>query len=681
MKQNWQVRSYNLDEILLNQDLFRIPRHVSHIINARGYRTKSEIHIYLNAPIHRLYSPYSMQGMHDAVSRLKKSLATGENIGIFADSDLDGITSLAVLYTLLEKFKKPHIRYTHGEETYGLTMEIIDEFNDNNVNLIITVDSGIKDREQIEYARSLGIDVIITDHHEQDDCLPDAIIINPKLDECGYPFKQLSGVGVAFKLTHAFLMSFLPVHDKVITLIIKEKESFHLLQILNGIILQKKTIDDPQTLIELVKNYSGNGFIVHHGFKKDNDFNDVFINCTSYSFDDFSRMLTGDRLSNIEKVIKKYNIDDMVFSGIDLFLEILLTLAFEGSPKIKNFIESVIGFVALGSIADIVPLIDENRILVKNGILALNKKKLYPSLALLAGEDEINSKKIAWEISPFLNAPGRIGKTEWAVNFFLEHNNTRMKDIISQIDKMNFDRKETISRLCSEILINIETGSIASSEKIIHVHLTDTPDGFTGLIANRISEQTGKPVIVTTVIGDGTMVKGSGRVSYEFDFLSYIVPHFDYFERVGGHSQAFGFTIKLKQLDEIILRINNSMNETVIPEKDIQIDMEIDLKAINLEFINSLRLLEPFGSDNEEPVFLSKNIDITSFSTLKSGKHGKYLFENKNSISGIGWNMGCKMEEIYFKKKPINIVYRLEMNFYRGIKMAQMIILDIELQD
>ena len=204
MKAAWQVADYDEAEVQALCTACGIDRIPASILYGRGIRTPESMQAFLSPCLSDLHSPFLLDGMHEAVTRIREAVRSGEKIAIFSDSDIDGITSLAIIYDLLVKLKSgAYIRYPGDREGYGLTCGIIDEFKSGGITLVITVDCGIRDFSEIEYAGRCGIDFIVTDHHEPDLALPSAIIINPKLENSSYPFKDLAGVGVAFKLAHA----------------------------------------------------------------------------------------------------------------------------------------------------------------------------------------------------------------------------------------------------------------------------------------------------------------------------------------------------------------------------------------------------------------------------------------------------------------------------------------------
>jgi single-stranded-DNA-specific exonuclease len=363
-------RLFNLDPVIIQ------------ILHSRGFDTPEKIDSFLNPQLSGTHSPFLIDGMHDAVARFRMAIESDQKIGIFADSDLDGITSLAIIHMLLSRMKKePFIRYLKNDENYGLTREIIDEFKSNGVQLMITVDSGTRDIAEIAYARSLGLDVIVTDHHEQDTDLPDAIILNPKKIACGYPCKNLAGVGVAFKLCLAILMSYQPSYNKFF-IIISESVSGNMLSVIfNGIVQETRYCPDFQGIIDAIRQIGAiEGILVYDDPSLVELLSANFMDKRIYDLADFIKRIVKIDFSSIDNLIETSAALDLNDHEKSSFLNsIFLEAQMTGSDKITEFINTVLGFVAIGSVADVIPLVGENRLLVKRGIEILKIKKTRPS--------------------------------------------------------------------------------------------------------------------------------------------------------------------------------------------------------------------------------------------------------------------------------------------------------------
>ncbi len=665
-------------------EMLEIDETIAALLHARGYSTPIAVYEYLHPRFGSLPSPFIMHGMYDAVDRIRTAVAAGELIGIFADSDLDGITSLAMLYNLLQRMNNsPIVRYPCDDEQYGLTMNMIDEFHQKGVKLLITVDSGTRDVKEIAHARELGISVIITDHHEADASLPDAIIVNPKIEQCQYPFKSLAGVGVAFKLCHAVLFSYLPGFNKLFILLDEINGSYHAAFIRNGINEGLRVFESNDSLISFVrKSADGASIVIFDQTIFQRITSGSVIPSSIYFIDQFVKKIPAVHSEtggfSLDDACVHFSIyKDAYSKKIDLYTALFLEVQFRSSPRIMDFIEYAAGLVSIGSVADIMPLINENRVLVKKGMKALSQTD-HKGLSILIGQDTINTRKIGWDIAPLLNTPGRFGRTELTVDFFLSNDTAKAQELIVEIKKLNDMRKSLINDAFITVLSEIRGDEKLSAKDILIVETAAIPDGLAGLLASRISEETRKPVIVIIRPGKNGCLKGSGRCIEKLNFFSMVDPHSILFEKLGGHAQAFGFTIHEQNLPLLVEKLGNP----IIPEEIINtrngIDLELTRDKISIGLADKLEALEPFGPGNEEPIFITRclTIDTFSFFGVKSN-HGKLSFHGLPGVSAIGWNMGNKLKDVFDLNRPMDLVYRLEMNIFNGLRSLRMVIVDI----
>lgn len=227
------------------------------------------------------------------------------------------------------------------------------------------------------------------------------------------------------------------------------------------------------------------------------------------------------------------------------------------------------------------------------------------------------------------------------------------------------------------MLEDLDRESDVSKARLIHVKTDQIPEGYAGLIANRIADGTGKPVIVTVLPGKNGVVKGSGRSRGGTPFFSHFGGYSDRFERIGGHENAFGFTVQADRVDEIVSMIEQGMEEDPASAGEIEIDCELDIAQITVRFINELQMLEPYGNGNREPIFITRNVTFESIQQF-GNNHGKYSISDYNPLVVIGWGMGSKMKDLFETGKPLDIVYRLENNIFNGRVTPRMIAIDLK---
>jgi single-stranded-DNA-specific exonuclease len=684
MKSNWLTKSIDCETIAEFSSLLGIDKSLATILITRGFTNINDAYQFLNPRLSSLHSPYLMKGMYEAVMRIRSAITKSEKIGIFADSDVDGLTSLTIIINLLERIGiKPYYRFAVEDEEYGLRNEIIEEMHNHQIDLLITLDCGIRDIEEIKYARELGIDVIVCDHHEQKNELPSALIVNPKVWDSGYPFKELAGVGVTFKLCHAILMSYLLSFNKLFIIITKDGDLFYISFIKNGIAEKIEKVNDIIELEYLNRESIEDCNIVLFDYEYEETLHSIIKNIKIYDFKNLLNVVFEKKIKpNLDisdlceifeinqKIYKrKYQIVNMIFSEIE----------YNNSIKISQFVNSVIDLVSLGTVADIMPISGENRTIIHYGLRSLNQTS-HPGLSILIKKipSKITAKKIAWDISPLLNTPGRFGKTHLIANFFLEKDKIKLGTLISEINILNEKRKKIITELFDKFHSEIKGGMHFAGENFIFIYSDKVPEGLCGLLANRIADITEKPVIVISLFSEKELVKGSGRAIGDFNFFS-IVESFSYlFEKIGGHKQAFGFTINRKKIEELKEKIFKSVDGNIITKSDYFIDLDIPIELINYNFINSLDLFEPYGHQNEECLFLTRDAELRDFKRFgQNMNHGKYMFKNNKMIEAIGWDLADTMEE-YLKNKKVDIIYKLENNYYNGRVSPRMLIVDLD---
>ncbi len=688
MKSQWIVNSPPEEKVSTLTRFFGISAHLARVLVSRGIETTLDAYRYLYPRLSSLHSPFLMKNMHAAVSRIRLAVQGDEQIGIFSDSDLDGLTSLTLVLKLLEKIglkREPYMRYPVGDDDYGLSRTLIDDCLREGVSLLITLDAGVRDVDEIAYAREKGIDVIVCDHHEEGKVLPDAIIINPKQSGCGYPFKELAGVGVAFKLCQGILLSYLNRHNKRVLLFTGENGALFVSTILDRAVTGVERLEDTAGLSRITVSPEDMILICDAG-DAENEIRRYFSGYRVYDLYILvqSRAGTGDKkgISSIEALCREFDINRNAFENkIDVLNEIFLEYEYSASPKLEEFFGSVIDLVALGTIADIMPLRGENRTLIHYGLKSLGATS-HPGLRLLlkSGGYSPTSKSIAWNIAPLLNTPGRLGKTELTAGFFLGTNEKQLTSVLAQLNSLNEERKRMLSGLFETLYSRVTGGEFIAGDNLVFVYDKAIPEGLCGLVANRLADALNKPVIAVSLMSGKDVVKGSGRSKGGFNFFSCVEPFTPLFEKIGGHAQAFGFSFHIGNLEVIRNSISEYLDSraAAFPEQTFQIDIELPVESISLDLVNEISQLEPFGYKNEELLFLAPDITVSEFFRMGGDRnHGKYLFKGNHRVEAVGWNMADIMEK-KLEAGRADIVFHLERNEFNGQATAQMRIIDID---
>ena len=558
MRKKWKYKELDEEKIDEIVKKFDVPELLATVLVNRGIVDDEEIRVFLNPTRSDFHDPYLMPDMEIAVERIIKAIDNQEKVIIYGDYDVDGITSITVLKKFLKTCGLEVDYYIPNRlsEGYGLNKAAIDYIKEKEYTLIITVDCGISGIEEIEYANSLGIETIVTDHHEPMEVLPPAVAIVDlkRKDNDTYPFKSLAGCGVVFKLTQAL----------------------------------------------------------------------------------------GMRLGIDEKEYLKY-----------------------------------LDIVCVGTISDIVPLVDENRVIAKLGLKLVEVTRNPGLKALLnaSGYKVVNSNTISFGIAPRINACGRMGYEEEALKLFLTENLVQASEITERLNKYNRDRQEIEKNIYDEAIKMMEKED--SNAQSIVLGSNNWHHGVIGIVSSKITEMYFKPSIL--ICFEGEDGKGSGRSIPGFDLHEALAETAKYLEKYGGHEMAVGLSLKKNNFNRF-----KEAFEKYVEEKDItgivpiiEIDKQISLKDIDSNIVKQLDLLEPFGEANRRPIFVYKNLKIDSIRALSDGKHLKMTLKDGNTIvNAIGFNMGQLSKE-YMIGDRIDVVGTLEINAYNGREMVQINVKDI----
>jgi single-stranded-DNA-specific exonuclease len=563
---NWQFKNTaSLEKIASIQTIMNVSPIIAQLFINLNLDTKEKIEKYLHPQFSHLHDPHKMFNMELAVERVIDALREGENIIIYGDYDVDGITGVSLLYEALFKlggkvsFYIPN-RLTEG---YGLTIQGIKRVLSYNPNLIIAVDCGMTAIEAVDYANSNGMDVIICDHHKTTDAIPNAYaVLNPKQEACSYPFKELAGVGVAFKFVQG------------------------LYQFLN------------------------------------------------------------------------YNIEELA-RYLDL--------------------------VALGTAADIVPLIDENRVFVKFGLKRINESSrsgifaLQESSSLLGREIDVSI--IMFSLAPRLNAVGRMSNAKAAVQLLTCNSLQQARNLAQVLESDNRVRRDFDDATYQEALQIIENSVDLNKEKIIILTKKNWHPGVIGIIASRIMEKYNRPTVLISI--KNGIGKGSARSTSNIDIHNAINSVCYLLDSFGGHKFAAGFTIKEKLIEEFkegLKKITKKMIQSEDLTPTLEIQSEISLSQLDAKLLKWLKLFAPYGTKNMPPVFVSRGLEIVGNVQMIRDNHLKFKVRQDGiNIDAIFYNFGKYKKKLDRNNKKIDSAYVIEENTRDTHTTIQMHIKDLNI--
>lgn len=557
MNKKWEYYGKDEQKVEQIQKEFGLSRLLSTIIVNKGLENKQEIDVFLNPTRKDFHDPYLMPDMEIAVKRIVQAIKNQEKVIIYGDYDVDGITSITVLKKFLADRGLEVDSYIPNrlDEGYGLNKAAIDKIVSEGYQLMITVDCGISGIEEIDYANSLGLETIVTDHHEPADVLPNALaVVDAKRKDNKYPNNQLAGVGVVFKLTQAISQ----VYD------LEEKEYLKYLDI-----------------------------------------------------------------------------------------------------------------VCVGTISDIVPLVGENRVIAKLGLKLVEVTKNIGLRALLTsiGYKKIDSSAISFGIAPRINACGRMGHEQEALKLFLTDNIAEATNITKKLNDYNRERQDIEKRIFDEVLVKIEK---SEKDKPCIVLADDNwHHGVIGIVSSKVTEMYYKPsILICFEDGEG---KGSGRSIPGFDLHDALTKCDKHIDRFGGHSMAIGISVSKDNYNSFKQEFEEFVSNTNINEliPVIKVDEEVTAKDISVNTVKELSMLEPFGEANKMPIFMYKNLRISSIRALSDGKHLKLSLRDEGTfIDAIGFNMGYLVNEFLLGDK-VDVLGNLEINSFNGHESVQINLKDL----
>ncbi|MEE8360196.1 MAG: single-stranded-DNA-specific exonuclease RecJ [Candidatus Omnitrophota bacterium] len=560
MRKRWIIKKADKDiPGLLSKEL-GISNIIAQLLANRSILKPDEADRFLNCKLSDLHDPYLLKGMDRAVSRIKHALSKGEKILVYGDYDVDGITSVALLKSVLTKLGGHVLDYIPNrvEEGYGLNLNACRLAHRKKVHLLITVDCGINAAREVDYLNSLSIDSIIIDHHEvQGGRLPKACaVIDPLQSGCDYPFKYLAGVGLAFKVAQAL------------------------------------------------------------------------FNCPP--------------------------------------------------DKMRDYLD----IVALGTVADIAPQLEENRILTKHGLEVLTSTKRIGlrELIMVAGlkGKEISSGHVGYILGPRINASGRIGSARKALQLLLTTRDDEAREIAEMLNQENRNRQRIEARIVQEAVEKIQVEVNFKDHKTIVLASEGWHPGVIGIVASRLVDKFYRPTAVISL--DKNVGRGSARSISDFNLFEAISKSKEYLKEFGGHKAACGFSIEKKNIEKFKSLFNEFAKKVLLPEHllpKLQADMDIPLNRLSEKLINEIGCLAPHGPKNPTPLFISKGIKLKNAPKVIGRKGVKFwVTDGRITCEAVAFGVSDAFLDI-LKDGEIDLAYSPSVNLYKGLRSIKLDLKDV----
>lgn len=680
------------------------------IMVRRGITSGRDILYYIEDDLRFQHSPFMFAAMEDAVDRILDAKEENEKVLIFGDRDVDGVTSTTVLYDCLSSMGiDVSYKLPGGDDAYGLSMQAVEEFAANYGSLIITVDCGISNNAEIAKAAELGLDVIVVDHHNAPETLPSpAIIIDPKTENSGYPFPDISGCAVVYKLVSAIRFSQSSWYKQDVTLlnVNKENSAVECVKVRNLVPVSRltQTIDqntaslsdtnlpfylqgqlllawDAKTLSQDLQSLFGDGA----------QFNLVDIKDEAAKlFPKFASM-TLTQLKGMSKMAKYGDHEPTEIGGFyNIFVTWVQKSLAKDFPSFAQAEEKDLQLVALAALADIMPMKNENRIFVKNGLKSINSGRIRPGLRELMAElnltgKRINSIDLSWVVVAHLNAAGRLGQPELAAKLFITDSQNERLETAKQIIELNAERKQLCVDAWNYAGIQAKASIPLHSNKLCVVIDERINRGVSGILAGRLVSTYNVPAMAVTIV-DGIAI-GSMRSCRDYDVTQFLNKMDDLFINHGGHNFAAGFSFKRERLAEFEERIKTLSSEIKLGDtKDTggDIDAEIPAQYLTPALLDISDRFEPYGEENPQLLFMAKNIRVASGQRMGKGEkmHLKITVDcGKYKWPCIFWNEGERLGRDFNVGDRVDFIFRVERNVFNRIETPQINLVDIKKSD
>lgn len=679
------------------------------IFARRGITSGEDIFYFQEDDCRFLHNPFLLNTMEDAVDRILAAKEEGEKVLIFGDRDVDGITSTTLLYDYLTSLGiDVSWRLPSGDDSYGLSLKAVEDFNKDYGTLIITVDCGISNNEEIDFANSLGIDVIVVDHHNPPEELPNAtVIVNPKVKDSGYPFVDISGCAVAFKLVSALRFSQTEFYKQEICLLnarpLNDAYTIECIKIAN----MKETARLSETIIpgmvsiqntRLINFLKGQQILVWDEPLQKRTLETIFGKGIDFYLldarEEIAKLVPSVanlsllRLKDLSKIAKY---QEGPASEMDGFLNIFVTYVQKViSTKEKQQQEIFdLQLVMLAALADIMPLKNENRIFLRQGLDSINKGIVRSGLKeLLARQNllgkRIGSSDLSWNIVPLLNATGRLGKPEIAMELLAEKDDIKREKIADEIIELNKERRRLGTEGWNCIVNQAYESFETLGQKLVLVMDKQINRGVTGILASKLVQTFKVPGIVITQLEDGTAI-GSMRSTRGFEVLTLLDQCADLFYNYGGHNFAAGFSLPSEKLPFFMQKVKELSYYIEFSEKpegeEFTIDAELPFDYLTPDLLTIVDKFEPYGEENDSLLFLAKNVKICDATTMGKTErtHLRMTLDcGKNKWVALYWGAGEKLNRDFSIGDRLNILFQVTRNTFNGNESAQMVLVDAE---
>lgn len=676
------------------------------ILARRGIEEAQDVKFFMENELTFLHNPFHFEDMEVFVERMQQAVEDKEKVRIFGDRDVDGITSTVLLHQEFERLGlEVSYKLPEGDEPYGLTMAGVDAAHTDGVTLLVTVDCGISNNDEIAYASTLGMDTLVLDHHLGGDELPPAMaIIDPKLEGSGYPFSHLAGCGVAakciwalrFSYTDFFREEFILLHSQPgnDTIIIRALRLRNMIiddsiaeEVVPGVLPPEKSrllrflssgipilvLDDEEEKTLLRKAF-GSGVDIH---------------CVAMrpEMEKVLPQIRGKSLFALTAISRGARYGVQGRDELDALYMLFMAFVMHKDPLLSRDYDPILDLVAIGTIADLMPMIDENRILVRRGLSVLKSSRreaLQPLMAMqnLIGRS-LSTTDISWNLTPLINASGRMGKPSIAAEMLLTKDMKESERLAGELVQLNKKRQ----KMGEDAWARLEPKARASKEshggKFLMVEDPAISRGLTGVMASRLLRQFGLPSLVVAAAGD-YRVTGSMRSPDDFHVRDFLSQFEDLFQDYGGHARAGGFSMEAANLAEFKNRLDDAverMDGVDEQAESIRIDCSLPARFMTPDIMKVVEFFEPYGEQSPPIHFMIEGAvleDVTSMNNKQGPDHLRLSISyGSHTWPAVYWQAGDKLDKEFTLGDSVDVAFRLGRNYFRNTETVQLTVLDI----
>jgi single-stranded-DNA-specific exonuclease len=671
-----------------------ISRVTAAVLVNRGITSQQAAKAFIDPQLDGVGNPFLLPDILPAIERIVRAVDRKEKILVYGDRDVDGVTSISIMVRTLASLGAEPLWYIPSDEGYGVHNDIIERYARQGVTLIITVDCGISAVAETEYARGRGIDVVVTDHHEPPSSgIPKAVaVVDPKRADSCYPFSELAGCAVSFKVAEALMMSFGRYFNKDLVFVAAGIGELAAVKCRNGVATGTFACSDAAGAAQNAAAFAafrGDGIIIGDAAALAARWTAVFGTVLSEEAVDLRERVRRAALPEIAETEIPGG-DRGAVDAAARTAQLFGRLERRTDVRMEFFQKNHLDVITLGTIADIMPLVDENRILVKQGLkcLAGSRKIGVQMLLDRCGSKNrtapLSAKTVSWSITPILNSAGRRGRANLSAELLLTENEGKARGLLDEILQLNSERKELQSENMEKFLPLLREQCDLENDKIFIVTAKGIEHGVTGIIASQIMRQYRRPTLLLII--EGTEAMGAARSVEGFDIVGALGRLRDILVKYGGHSQAAGLTVSVDKLDEFRQRLREIAATEITPEMlvpVVEIDADIDAQDASLELLRELDAMEPYGMGNPYPVFSLKKMKVREHSRVGPKRDHLKLRVSKDGgtpLGAIGWGMGG-MEDDIARCASIDMAVQLEMNVWQDKQNLQLMIQDIKTND